>query len=254
LDILGWLILAAGGFVAGVVNAVAGGSSFLTFPLLLAAGLHPLAANMTNFVALTPGNIMAMVAYRRELAHVGRRLAVPIALSATGGLIGAELLLWSGEVRFARAVPWLILTSTVLFALGTWLKKRLARIDGFDGASWKKVSYLIQFVLAVYGGYFGAGMGVVLLATLNIFGHEDLHEANAVKNTLITVFSVVGVAVFISAGAISWPHALAVMAGTVIGGFVAIRIARSLPQTVLRHAILVWAAGLTLVTFMRYGG
>ena len=254
MDILAWLILAAGGFVAGIVNAVAGGSSFLTFPLLLAAGLNPLAANMTNFVALTPGNVMAMVAYRAELARVGRRLAVPIAISAIGGLIGAELLLWSGEARFTRLVPWLILVSTLLFALGTWLKQRLARIDGFDGASWKKISYLIQFVLAVYGGYFGAGMGVVLLATLNLLGHDDLHEANAVKNTLITVFSIVGVAVFISAGGISWPHALAVMAGTILGGFLAIRIARRLPQAVLRYGILAWATVLTVVTFMRYGG
>jgi len=254
LDILGWLILAAGGFVAGVVNAVAGGSSFLTFPLLLAAGLHPLAANMTNFVALTPGNIMAMFAYRRELAGVGRRLAVPIVISAVGGLIGAELLLWSGEVRFAHAVPWLILASTILFALGTWLKQRLSRIAGFDGGNWKKISYPLQFLLAIYGGYFGAGMGVVLLATLNIFGHDDLHEANAVKNTLITVFSIVGVAVFISSGTISWPHAIAVMAGTIAGGFVAIRVARRLPQTVLRYGILIWAVVLTVVTFIRYGG
>ncbi len=254
MDILGWLLLAAGGFVAGVVNAVAGGSSFLTFPLLLAAGLHPLVANMTNFVALTPGNIMAMVAYRRELAGVGRRLAAPIALSAIGGLIGAELLLWSGEVRFARLVPWLILAATLLFALGTWLKRRLSRIAGFDGASWKKVSYVSVFLLSIYGGYFGAGMGVVMLAVLNLFGHDDLHEANAVKNTLITVFSIVGVAVFLSSGAISWPHAIAVMTGTICGGFVAIRIARRLPQTVLRYGILAWAVVLTVVTFARYGG
>ncbi len=254
MDIFGWLLLAAGGFVAGIVNAVAGGSSFLTFPLLLAAGLHPLVANMTNFVALTPGNIMAMVAYRRELARVGRGLAIPVLLSAIGGFIGAELLLWSGEVRFARLVPWLILAATLLFALGTWLKQRLARIAGFDGASWKKLSHLLVFVLAVYGGYFGAGMGVVLLSTLNLFGHDDLHEANAVKNTLITVFSLVGVAIFISAGAISWPHAFAVMAGTIAGGFLAISAARRFSPTVLRYAILAWAVGLTVVTFIRYGG
>jgi hypothetical protein len=253
VDALGWLILAAGGCIAGIVNAVAGGSSFLTFPLLLAAGLDPLTANITNFIALSPGNVMAMVAYRRELARVGRRLALPIVISASGGLIGSLLLLWSGEVRFARLVPWLILAATLLFALGTWLKGHLASIEGFDGASWRKLSWFLQFLLAVYGGYFGAGMGVVLLATLNLFGHDDLHEANAVKNTLISVFSLVGVVIFVSAGIVSWPHALAVMAGTVFGGFFAIRIARLLPHVVLRYAILVWAVALTAVSFARYG-
>lgn len=254
MDVIGWLLLAAGGFVAGVVNAVAGGSSFLTFPLLLATGLHPLTANMTNFVALTPGNVMAMVAYRRELARVGRGLLLPALLSATGGVIGAELLLWSGEVRFARLVPWLILAATLLFALGTWLKQRLSRIAGFDGASWKKLSYPLVFVLALYGGYFGAGMGVVLLAALNLFGYDDLHEANAVKNALITVFSLIGVVIFVSAGTISWPHALAVMAGTIAGGFLAIAVARRLSPRILRYAILVWAVGLTIIIFIRYGG
>lgn len=242
-----------GGLLAGALNAVAGGSSFVTFPLLLAAGLPPLIANTTNFVALTPANAVALIAYRAELGRVRHRLPGPLVISAVGGILGSALLIWSGEARFERLVPWLILASTVLFAFGTWIKGELQRRSRFIGAEWNRTSLFLMFLLAVYGGYFGAGMGIVLLACLSLFGYDDLHEANAVKNAFITVFSVIGMSIFIAGGLVAWPHALTILAGTIVGGYVGIRSARRIPARTLRLGILAWAIVLTAYSFWRYG-
>ena len=242
-----------GGMLAGALNAVAGGSSFVTFPLLLAAGVPPLLANTTNFFALTPANIVALVAYRTELGRIRHRLPGPLAISAVGGILGSILLIWSGEARFESLVPWLILASTVLFAFGTWIKAELKRRHRFLGAEWSRTSSFLLFLLALYGGYFGAGMGIVLLACLSLFGYDDLHEANAVKNAFITVFSLIGAAIFIAGGLVVWPHALVLVAGTMIGGYLGIRYARQAPEPILRLGILAWAVVLTAYTFWRYG-
>jgi hypothetical protein len=253
IDVLTAAGLFLGGLLAGALNAVAGGSSFITFPLLLAAGLPPLIANTTNFVALTPANAVALVAYRAELGRIGHRLPGPLAISALGGIIGSALLIWSGEARFERLVPWLILASTVLFAFGTWIKGELKRRSRFVGAEWNRTSLFLMFLLAVYGGYFGAGMGIVLLASLSLFGYDDLHEANAVKNAFITVFSLIGTGIFIAGGLIAWTPAMAVLAGTIAGGYAGIRYARQVPERTLRLGILAWAVVLTGYSFWRYG-
>ena len=253
IDLLTAAGLLLGGLLAGALNAVAGGSSFITFPLLLAAGLPPLIANTTNFVALTPANAVALVAYRAELGRTGHRLPGPLAISALGGIIGSALLIWSGEARFERLVPWLILASTVLFAFGTWIKGELKRRSRFVGAEWNRTSLFLMFLLAVYGGYFGAGMGIVLLASLSLFGYDDLHEANAVKNAFITVFSLIGTGIFIAGGLIAWTPAMAVLAGTIAGGYAGIRYARQVPERTLRLGILAWAVVLTGYSFWRYG-
>jgi uncharacterized protein len=245
--------LILGGLLAGALNAVAGGSSFITFPLLLAAGLPPLLANTTNFVALSPANAVALVAYRTELARIRHLLPGPLVISAVGGLLGSVLLIWSGEARFERLVPWLILASTVLFAFGTWIKTELKRRSSFVGAEWSRTSSFLLFLLAIYGGYFGAGMGIVLLACLSLFGYDDLHEANAVKNAFTTVFSIIGVAIFIGSGLVVWSHALVVLAGTMVGGYVGVHYARQVPERALRIGILAWAVVLTGYTFWRYG-
>lgn len=242
-----------GGLLAGALNAVAGGSSFVTFPLLLAAGVPPLLANTTNFVALTPANAVALIAYHAELGRVRHRLPVPLAISGVGGILGSILLIWSGEAHFERLVPWLILASTVLFGFGTWIKAELKRRDRLIGAEWTRTSSLLLFLLALYGGYFGAGMGIVLLACLSLFGYDDLHEANAVKNAFITVFSVIGAAIFIASGLIVWPHGLILVAGTIAGGYAGIRYARRVPERTLRFGILAWAIVLTGYSFWRYG-
>lgn len=243
-------LLFAGGILAGGVSAVAGGSSFITFPLVLATGLPPFAAGVTNYIALAPANFIALLGYREEVARVRHKLPVPLVISGVGGFIGSMLLLWSGDAVFARLVPWLFLSATVLFALGTWIKARLRNRAPLAGRGWEGVSMLCLFVLALYGGYFGAGMGFVLLACLNIFGYDDLHEANAVKNAFISVFSIIGIVILLTSGQMSWAHGLPIGIGTLVGGYGAVRYVRTLPEPVLRYAILVWAGILTLYYFL----
>ena len=253
MDVVTAAGLFLGGLLAGALNAVAGGSSFITFPLLLAAGLPPLIANTTNFVALTPANAVAVIAYRAEVARIRHLLPGPLVISAVGGILGSILLIWSGEARFENLVPWLILASTVLFAFGTWIKGALQRRSRFVGSEWTRTSSVLLFLLAIYGGYFGAGMGVVLLACLSLFGYDDLHEANAAKNAFITIFSIIGASIFIASGLIAWPHALVVLSGTIVGGYAGIRYARRVPERMLRLGILAWGVVLTGYAFWRYG-
>ena len=239
------MMLFAGGTLAGAVSAAAGGSSFITFPLLLATGLSPFSAGITNYVALVPSNAAALLGYREELARVRRKLPVSLAIAAVGGFMGSMLLLWSGAAVFARIVPWLFFGATALFALGTWIKARLRYRARLAGRRWEGLSLVLQFLLALYGGYFGAAMGFVLLACLNIFEYDDLHEANTVKNAFITVFSLVGAGILLTSGQMSWLHGLPIAVGTLFGGYGAVRFIRRFPEPVLRYAILAWAIVVT---------
>jgi uncharacterized membrane protein YfcA len=248
-----WMVLAliAGGTLAGAISAAAGGSSFITFPLLLAAGLPPFAAGITNYVALVPSNAVALLGYREELVRIRHRLPIPLAISAVGGSIGSMLLLWSGPTVFARIVPWLFFGATALFALGTWIKARLRRRARLSGRGWEGLSLSLQFLLALYGGYFGAAMGFVLLACLNIFDYDDLHEANTVKNAFITAFSLIGAAILLTSGQMSWFHGLPIAIGTLFGGYGAVRFIRILPESVLRYAVFAWAIVITGYYFLQ---
>jgi uncharacterized membrane protein YfcA len=158
MDITTLLVLFAGGLVAGGVTAVAGGSSFLTFPMLIAVGLPPLVANITNWIALMPGNFMALAAYRSELRDMRHEVRAHLVVSFFGGAVGCVLLLWTGEARFARAVPWLMLTALLFFALGEWIKGHLDRFRNPDQRLSPRWILLFEFILMVYGGYFGAGV------------------------------------------------------------------------------------------------
>ncbi|MGE0210745.1 MAG: sulfite exporter TauE/SafE family protein [Parvibaculaceae bacterium] len=243
-------LLFAGGILAGGVSAVAGGASFITFPLVLATGLSPFAAGITNYIALAPANLIALIGYREELARVRHKLPVPMVVSAVGGLIGSLLLIWSGAEIFARLVPWLLFAATALFALGSWIKAKLRNRAPLAGPGWESVSLFCQFLLALYGGYFGAGMGFVLLACLNIFGYDNLHEANTVKNAFICVFSVIGIVILLTSGQMSWAHGLPIGIGTIVGAYGAVRFVRTLPEAAVRYSILAWAAFLTLYYFL----
>jgi uncharacterized membrane protein YfcA len=245
------IVLFAGGTLAGAISAAAGGSSFITFPLLLGTGLPPFAAGITNYVALVPSNAVALLGYREELARVRHRLPIPLAIAAVGGFMGSMLLLWSGAAVFAKIVPWLFFGATALFALGTFIKARLRHRARLAGPGWEGLSLSLQFLLAFYGGYFGAAMGFVLLACLNIFDYDDLHEANTVKNAFITVFSLIGAAILLTSGQMSWFHGLPIAIGTLFGGYGAARFIRTLPEPIVRYAILAWATVLTSYYFIQ---
>jgi uncharacterized membrane protein YfcA len=253
MEIVTLVLLLAGGFVSGAVTAVAGGGSFLTFPMLLAAGLPPLAANITNWIALMPGNFMALAAYRTELAEMRHDVRPHLLVAFFGGLSGGLLLLWTGEVRFEKAVPWLMLTATLFFALGEWLKKRLHAWRKPDQPVSRRAILVFEFVLMVYGGYFGAGLGIVLLAALAMAGEASIHKANAKKNLMVGALSLAGIIVFLPSGEVVWAYAVPILIGAGLGGYSAVFFIRRVPQHVVRTAVLVWAIALTAVTFWKYG-
>ncbi len=253
MEVATLVLLFAGGMLSGAVTAIAGGGSFLTFPMLLAAGLPPLAANITNWVALMPGNFMALAAYRTELAEMRHDVRAHLLVAFCGGLVGGLLLLWTGEVRFEKAVPWLMLTATLFFAFGEWVKKRLHAWRKPDRPMSRRAILAFEFVLMIYGGYFGAGVGIVLLAALAMAGEASIHRANAKKNLMVAALSIAGMIVFLPSGIVVWAYAIPILIASGLGGYGAIYLVRRVPQHVLRLTVLAWAILLTGVMFWKYG-
>jgi hypothetical protein len=252
MDFLNLLILFVGGALAGTINVLAGGAGFMTFPLLIAAGLSEMEANAANFVALLPANIVGTAVYRREIAELRQHLATRLILAAAGGTLGSFLFVWLGEASFHSAIPWLLLFATVSFALGPAIRARLQAMKGFDAARWLWLSFLLEFIVYVYGGYFGLGMGIILLAIHSIFSHMSIHHANALRNVTISLMTVISIAVFVGAGLVRWAPSLAMMAGAILGGYGMAKLARKLPHHVVRNAILGWSLALTVYSFWRY--
>lgn len=247
MEIFDAIILMIAGIVGGAANAVAGGGTFFTFPALIATGLDPLIANASNAVAIYPGHAAAVPAYRDELRAVGRPLISRGLIACVGGLIGAGLLIWAGNRIFSDLVPWLLLAATVLFAAGpyihTFAEKTRINSPIANGA--------IEFLFAVYGGYFGAGLGVLLMAALNIVGVKDMQMANAQKNLLATLITTISVITFILAGVIAWPQTFAVLAGAIFGGYFGARFARRIPATILRMVVIAVGSALSAYYFLR---
>lgn len=247
----GALALFAVGTLAGAVSAVAGGASFFTFPVLILSGLSPLAANATNFVALIPSNLAALPAYRAELAEIGRGLWPPLLLGALGGAVGAVLLTAMGAATFEAAVPWLLASATALFALAPTLRRLALRfLRPRPGRRW--MAALGLFLMSVYGGYFGAGLGQIMLAALILVGYGDFLQANALKNAVIGALSLIASVIYVFGGAVSWPHAAAVAAGAALGGFLGGAGSRVIPQAILRWAVIAMGVAMTARAF--WGG
>jgi uncharacterized membrane protein YfcA len=249
------LLLVLSATIAGALNAVAGGGSFLTFPSLVVAGVPPVGATATSTVALWPGSAASVGAYRRELARVDRALlAVLTVTSLAGGVLGAVLLLRTPEAAFAALVPYLLLGATGLFASSRWLTARLRRRAG-GRALGQRAGLggiaLAQLVIAVYGGYFGGGIGILMLATLGLMGIESIHELNALKAILAACINGVAVGTFILAGAVAWPHALLMVAGSVAGGYGGASLARRIDPGWLRIGVVVVGCAMTAYFFVR---
>ena len=245
-----WTLLALGGFGAGAMNAIAGGGTFISFPALLAIGLPPVTANASNSVALWPASLASAWAYRRELARYRQHLPRLTLAAFVGGALGGGLLLVTSNALFARLVPWLLLTATLLFALAPrinrWLEAR-RRAGPRQALGWGGT--LFQLLVSVYGGFFGAGMGIVMIAAIAMQGIEDLNEINALKNWLSAVIYSVAALTFTLGGAVSWPHTLVVLLAAAVGGYLAGYVARRLPAIWLRRFILLMGTALTLYYF-----
>ena len=241
MDVTQIVFLAAAAFAAGSVNAVAGGGSNISFPALLAAGYDAKTANVTNTVALWPGYIGGSVAYRRELGHQGGRFVYLLLPSIAGALVGSALLLGTSAETFESLVPFLILIGSGVMLFQTRLTKMAADRDlasrGGDHIPLALIA--VVFVAAVYGAYFGAGLGVILLASLMVLLPDDIQHSNALKGLLSMVINAVAVVYFALFGPVAWGAALVMAGGALAGGYLGVGIARRLGETWLRRSVVV---------------
>ncbi len=250
------LVVAAGAFLAGVMNAVAGGGTFFSFPALLAVGVPPITANATSTVALCPASLASAWAYRDEAVRHKRLALTLVAISVVGGIAGSLLLLATSDQAFTELIPWLLLTATLLFASSQKLsdlialQKKVGR-SGPEGRISRVFGAALQLPVAVYGGFFGAGLGILTLSALSVQGIKDIQELNALKNLASTVNYMVAAAIFILSGAISWPHAFVMMSTAILGGHFGVVLARHLSSSWLRRIIVSIGFLLTIVYFVQ---
>lgn len=241
------LLLAAAAFLAGILNTVAGGGTFLTFPALVYTGVPVVAANATSAVAVFPGYLGGALGFRQEIAAYDRkRLWRIVAATAVGGLIGSLLLLVSSNDAFSIVVPFLLMVATLAFAFGekiqAWAQRRsLGKPEG----------WLSTVIVSIYGGYFNGGLGIVLLALFSLWGMRDLNVMNGLKNALSFILSAVSVATFALAGIVAWPQAILMMVAATIGGYAGAPIARMLPRKVVRGVVIIVGAVMSAVFFGR---
>jgi len=234
-----YLLAAGAAVLGGLVNAIAGGGSLITFPALVAGGLSNVAASVTNTVALCPGYLGATLAQRRELAGQGKRAAIVLPFAAVGGVAGALLLLRTGEAAFKTIVPYLILFAALLLATQGRLRRYLARrVKRAHADAWCALPVALA---AIYGGYFGAGMGVMILAALAVLLDESLVRVNALKQAVSLSVNIAAGLVFVFSDEVDWPLAGTMLAGSLIGGGVGGMISSRIPEAALRWTVVTLA-------------
>ncbi|MBL8659342.1 MAG: sulfite exporter TauE/SafE family protein [Rhodospirillales bacterium] len=241
-------LLAGAAFLAGALNTVAGGGTFLTFPALVSVGIPPVAANATSSVAVFPGYLGGALGFRRELRAFDRRLLLrATALTVIGGLAASLLLLVSSDAAFSAVVPFLLAGATAIFAFSNriqrWARRRSRMVAPGCASS--------TLAVAIYGGYFNGGLGIVLLALFALWGLREIHAMNGLKSVLSFVLSAVSVLTFSSAGLVAWPEALIMMAAAVAGGYLGAPLARALPERAVRGVVIGVGATMSAIFFYR---
>jgi len=241
------------GMLAGAMNALAGGGSFVSLPALIAAGVPPVQANASSTVALFPGGLASAWAYRDGLQPVGGvPLRVLLVTTLCGGLAGALLLLWTSSAAFTFVLPWLLLVASIALAFGRRLGEALrARCEVRAPAV-----LLLQFALGVYGGYFGGAVGIMMMAMWGLIDKRDLKDLNAPRTLLVSAANAVAVLAFAAAHAVHWPATLAMLAGATAGGYGGARVGRCAPPKVIRAITLFATSCITLAFFWKtyFGG
>jgi uncharacterized membrane protein YfcA len=267
-------------FLAGTLNAVAGGGSFISFPALLFAGIAPIPANATSTAAVWPGTVASSVAYRNAFSPEARRLLPPLMIVGVfGGIIGARILLLTPQTTFMRIVPWLLLGATLVFCfsrrLSANLHERLRRRAGAhaivapggngpivqDSAVAAKdhrpralfyIGLFLTLIISMYIGYFGAGVGILVLALLAFLGMEDIHAMNAVKSLLVTLVNGVALANFIVARVVVWPQAVLMLMGAALGGYGGAHFAQKMNPQHIRYVVIVTGFAMSAYFFIRH--
>jgi len=263
MDPLSWALVLGAGVLAGTVNTIVGAGTLLTFPLLVALGIPPLTANVSNTVGLVPGSVTGAWGYRRELAGTWPTVARMAVLSAVGGVIGGLLLLAAPAATFTAVVPWLLVLAAGLAAaqprVAAWVRRR-ATADptgagaGPTDATTRPLTLGLAVGIAitgVYGGYFGAAQGVLLISLLGIGWTTHLHRANGAKNVLAGTANLVSAAVFVVGGAVDWRVAGLIAVGSAVGGVLGARIGRRIPAPALRALVVVVALSAAAALWLR---
>ena len=246
--------LFAAAFVAGAINSVAGGGSLISFPALVAFGQPAILANATSTAALWPGALASALAYRRQ-GGVERRLLLTLLVpSAVGGILGAYVLVNTPPAVFDVVVPYLVLFATVLFAC----RKPIARWTGTSTSGPDHLSlgrgawgFTFQLFVAIYGGYFGAGIGILMLASLSLMGMHDIHRMNGLKTWLGAIMNVIAFAFFAAKGLVVWPLAAVMTAGAVTGGYLGARTAQRLSPVYIQYFVIAVGAAVSIWLFVR---
>ncbi|MBL8151140.1 MAG: sulfite exporter TauE/SafE family protein [Blastocatellia bacterium] len=246
------LLLLSASVLAGALNSVAGGGSFISFPMLIFIGIPSINANATNTAALWPGSIASAFAYREELKTEIQTLLAYSVVSIIGGLLGAILLLYTPNKVFDYILPYLLLVATMLFALGKPITKVLQKNRQSKVAKKEYIGSIVaQLLIAIYGGFFGGGIGILMLAVLSVMGMENIHKMNAVKTLLATWINGIAVATFVFARAIVWPQAILMIAGAIVGGYLGATYARRLNPSLVRNFVTFTGFAMAIYFFLK---
>ncbi|MGI8961707.1 MAG: sulfite exporter TauE/SafE family protein [Bryobacteraceae bacterium] len=239
-------LLIAAAFAAGAINSIAGGGSFLTFPALVFSGIPAVMANASSTVALVPGSLASTLSYRKELQQLDKDgVKAWLIVSVLGGMIGAALLLCTSDRVFRQIAPWLLLFATLLFAFGNQLSVALR--GRVHPSQMLMVAFL--FPVSVYGGYFGGGMGIMILAGFRLYGLTDIHAMNGMKALLAGSLNMVAGVLFIATHQVNWHSTLLMMGAAILGGYAGPVIARRMPQPVIRATVIFVGAAMTVYFF-----
>lgn len=238
------LLLVTAAFLAGTVNAVAGGGTFLTFPALVYIGIPPVAANATSAVAVFPGYLGGALGFRNEISSFDRSFLVKVTLATiVGGAVGSLLLLVSSNEAFSLVIPFLLAAATLVFAFAERIQKWARR----GSLTIRPGGRIATGLVSVYGGYFNGGLGIVLLALYALWGMDDINRMNGLKNAMSFVLSAISVATFAAAGIVAWPQAALMMVAATLGGYLGAPLARALPRSVVRTIIVLIGAVMSAV-------
>lgn len=251
---LQYLVIAAAALLAGGINSVAGGGTLISFPALVWIGRSAIVANATNTVAIWPGSLAGVFGFRHHLVKLPRWLLLTIIPALAGGGLGAVILLKTPERTFAHLVPFLILAATILLAAQELISRKLLRFaeeHARPSAGWIVFAFVFQFLVGIYGGYFGAGIGILMLAALGLIGLRDIHQMNALKNLLAICINGVAAIYFAVMGAVSWADVAIMAVTSIAGGLLGARLAHRLGRRFVRGFVVAVGLFMTVALFLK---